>query len=145
VQAWSARFKSKSDRSGSNPATDTGQELSTEEAIEFAQLMGALSRNAGDTAAVLDVLVPLLDERYILPKTANTVSAGVGVVVAAAVALLWWNPLGWAAASCVAAHSTVSTVAIVSGGVTAVFCGHKGNIGRDQRKLVDEGALISQA
>src|SRR4051794_39422390 len=43
VQAWSARVKSKSDRSGSNPATDTGQELSTEEAIEFAQLMGALS------------------------------------------------------------------------------------------------------
>ena len=133
---------------GSTPATNTEQQLSTEEAIQFAQLIGSLSRSADDTAAVVDVLAPLLDERYILPKTANTSSAVAGAVVAAAVAFLWWNPVGWAAgvlgtvASFVAAHGTASAVAIGAGSMTAVVCGVKGKIGRDQRKLMDEGALI---
>ncbi|EAQ83678.1 predicted protein [Chaetomium globosum CBS 148.51] len=134
VQAWSGRGERR----------DTGQELTTEEILEFAQLIGSFSRSADDTAAALNVLAPLLDERYILPKAANTGMAVIGTVVAVAVTFFWWNPMGWTAsalgtaASFVAAHGTASAVTCGAGGVTAVVCGVKGKIGHDQCKLMDK-------
>lgn len=80
-----------------NSGRDTGQELTTEEILEFAQLIGSFSRSADDTAAALNVLAPLLDERYILPKAANTGMAVIGTVAAVAVTFFWWNPMGWTA------------------------------------------------
>ncbi|KAK4459681.1 hypothetical protein QBC42DRAFT_311123 [Cladorrhinum samala] len=97
-------------------------------------------RESHDTAAVLDVLAPLLDERHILPKAANTGSAAaVGAVVAMAAAFFWWNP-GLPHRKFVAAHGTASAATISAGGVTAaVRCGLKAKIGHDKCRLMDKG------